>query len=329
MHGTHKSALVAAFYKLKDKVALAGSTKKVEAVENRLPKDVKGALFKPEGAELLAYFQELYESNFRDLVQEANQLGSRLIVLYPPSSFGQDLRRHDLCRTFFKGLAEKYRVDFADLTVAFARYPAETVSLLPQNGHLSRFGNQLVVEELSKHIDRDANRRRTASFDTRPPILGDLLPRENKIWSFAPAMPYLVTVNSQGLRMDHDLAFPKQKPRILCLGDSFTFGPYLANHDTYPGLLQQKYPDKEIINAGICGYTIIDEVSLLKQRAKYCEPDIIILQALDNDLLDFFYFRRQIFARDKGDFKPTPQEEAYFARLWALEAKPVQSSQPE
>ena len=73
----------------------------------------------------------------------------------------------------------------------------------------------------------------------------------------------------------------------------------------------------------------LDEVSLLKQRAKYCEPDIIILQALDNDLLDFFYFRRQIFARDKGDFKPTPQEEAYFARLWALESKPAQSSRPE
>ena len=171
----------------------------MEAVETRLPKDVKGALFKPEGAELLAYFQELYERSFKELVQEANQLDSRLIVLYPPTSLGKDSHRRDLCRTFFRGLAEKYRVDFADLTSAFARYPAETVTLLPQNGHLSRFGNQLMVEELSKYIDRDANLRRTVSFDTRPPMLGDLLPRENKIWLFVPAMPYRVTVNSQGL----------------------------------------------------------------------------------------------------------------------------------
>jgi len=329
MAGNHKSALVGAFYKLKDKVTLAGSTKKVETVEHHLPKGAKGALFNPEGAELLAYFQELYERSFRELVQEADKLGSRLIVLYPSSGFGKDSRSRDLCRSFYKGLAGKYRVDFADVTAAFARYPAETVTLLPQNGHLSRFGNQLVVEELSKFIQGDASRRRVAAFNTRPPLLGDLLPRENKIWMFVPAMPYRVVVNSQGLRMDHDLAFPKKRPRILCLGDSFTFGPYLPGHDTYPGLLQQKYPDKEVINAGICGYTITDEVSLLKQRAKYCEPDIIILQALDNDLLDFFYFRRQIFARDRQDFKPTPQEEEYFARLKALESKSVQASGPQ
>ncbi|MBM4299952.1 MAG: hypothetical protein FJ121_00245 [Deltaproteobacteria bacterium] len=329
VHGNHKSALVAAFHKLQNKVALAVSTKKVEVVENRLPKGAKGALFNPEGAELLAYFQGQYEKSFAELVEETGKLGSRLIVLYPPSNFSKDPRSRDLCQSFFKGLAGKYRVDFADVTAAFARYPAETVTLLPQNGHLSRFGNQVVVEELAKYIQGNASRRRVAAFSTRPPLLGDLLARENKIWLFAPEMPYRVVVNSQGLRMDRDLQFPKTKPRILCLGDSFTFGPYLANHDTYPGLLQQKYPDKEVINAGICGYTIADEVSLLKQRAKYCEPDIIILQVLDNDLMDFFYFRRQVFARDRQDFKPTPQEEEYLARLRALESKPAQASRPQ
>jgi hypothetical protein len=326
VHGNYKSALVAGVYKLKDKVALAGSIKRVETVENRLPKGAKGGLFTPEGAKLLGYFTELYEKSFQELVQETGKLGSRLIVLYLPSNFSKDSRSRDICQAFFKGLAGKYGVDFADLTAAFARYPAEAVTLLPQNGHLSRFGNQVAVEELSKYIQKDAGHRRVAAFHTRPPVLGDLLPQENKIWMFVPGMPYRVIVNSQGLRMDHDLGFPKKKPRILCLGDSFTFGPYLANHDTYPGLLQQKYPDKEVINAGICGYNIIDEVSLLKQRAKYCEPDIIILQVLDNDLLDFFYFKRQVFARDRQDFKPTPQEEAYFAKLRALEAKPAQAS---
>jgi len=59
------------------------------------------------------------------------------------------------------------------------------------------------------------------------------------------------------------------------------------------------------------------------------EPDIIILQVLDNDLMDFFYFRRQIFARDRQDFKPSPQEEKYLAKLWALESKPAQASRPQ
>lgn len=332
VHGNHKSALVAAFDKLKDKVALAGSTKIVETAENRLPKGAKGALFTPEGAELLAYFKELYERSFHELVEETGKLGSRLIVLYPPSNFSKDpriSRVSDLCRSFFNGLAGKYRVDFVDLTEMFAQFPPETVTLLPQNGHLSRFGNKLVVEELSKYLKKYSGYQMQAPFAARPSLLGDLSPKENTIWQFDPLVPYRVVVNSQGLRMDRALQFPKKKPRILCLGDSFTFGPYLPNHDTYPGLLQQKYPDKEVINAGICGYTITDEVSLLKQRAKYCEPDIIILQALDNDLSDFFYFSRQVFARDRQDFKPTPQEEKYFARLRALESKPAQASRPE
>jgi hypothetical protein len=329
VHGPYKSALAAAFHQLRDKVALAGSTKRVETVENRLPKRTKTALFTPEGAELLAYFKGLYERSFQELVQETGKLGSRLIVLYLPSDFGKDSRNRDLYRSFFKDLAGKYRLEFVDLTAPFARYPAETVTFLPQNGHLSRFGNQVVVEELAKYLQKDASPRRVAAFKTRPPVLGDLLPGENKIWLFTPEMPYRVVANSQGLRMDRDLQFPKTKPRLLCLGDSFTFGPFLANHDTYPALLQQKYPDKEVINAGICGYTIPDEVSLLKQRAKYCEPDIIILQVLDNDLVDFFYFKRQVFARDRQDFKATPQEEEYFARLRALESKPAQAALPQ
>lgn len=331
-YGGHKIALVAAYKSLEHRMALAHSRKRVENLEEQLPKGAKGGLFNPEGEQLLAFFMGQYEKSFAELVEETSKLGSRLIVLYPPSNFGKNpqvSRVKDLCHSFFKGLAGKYRVDFVDLTDVFAQFPPETVTLLPQNGHLSRFGNQVVVEELSKYIRGDASRRRVTAFNTRSPLLGDLLPRENKIWLFAPAMPYRVVVNSQGLRMDRDLQFPKKKPRILCLGDSFTFGPYLPNYNTYPGLLQQKYPDKEVINAGICGYNILDEVSLLKQRAKYCEPDIIILQVLDNDLSDFFYFNRQAFARDKQDYKPIPLEKEYFARIRALESKPSPASHPQ
>jgi len=54
----------------------------------------------------------------------------------------------------------------------------------------------------------------------------------------------------------------------------------------------QKYSDKEVINAGVAGYTITDEVSLFVERAKYVEPDITILQVLDNNLHDLLYFKR-------------------------------------
>jgi hypothetical protein len=330
-YGMHKIALVAAYKSLEHRLALAGSQKQVEKVDEQLPKGAKGGLFNLEGEQLLAFFKGQYEKSFAEMVEVTGKLGSRLIVLYPTSNFSKDPRISrigDLCRAFFKGLAGKYQLDFVDMTEVFAQFPSETVTLLPQNGHLSRFGNKLVVAELSKYLQKYPGYQMQAPFATRPALLGDLSSKDNTIWQFDPLMPYRVVVNSQGLRMDHDLQFPKNKPRILCIGDSFTFGPYLPNHDTYPGLLQQKYPDKEVINAGICGYTILDEVSLLKQRAQYCEPDIIILQVLDNDLLDFFYFRRQIFARDKRDYQPTPQEKEYFARLRAPESKPAPASRP-
>jgi hypothetical protein len=45
------------------------------------------------------------------------------------------------------------------------------------------------VEELSKYMQGDAGQWRVAAFQSRPPLLGDLLARENKIWLFVPGMP--------------------------------------------------------------------------------------------------------------------------------------------
>jgi lysophospholipase L1-like esterase len=121
-------------------------------------------------------------------------------------------------------------------------------------------------------------------------------------------MPYQVITNIQGLRMEYDLTFPKQKQRILILGDSFTFGPYLSNHHCYPNLLDKKYSDKEIINAGKAGYTVTDEVSLFMERAKYVEPDITVLQVLENDIEELFYFLKNQYNRKGRTFKPSQEE---------------------
>jgi lysophospholipase L1-like esterase len=315
LYGKHKFVLAGAFYRSQKKVEMVEIEKITEATPKSFRRKAIGGFYKEEGREVLAKFEELYAKSFIQLVEEADRLGSKLIFIYIPTEYVEESPRREICRTFYRELAQKHRVDFLDLTEDFLKDPAETVTLLPFNGHLSRYGNKIVARELAKYIEANSRYRMRTVFADRPAILGDLAPNENKIWDFAPSMPYRVVSNSQGLRMSHDLKFPKEKQRILCLGDSFTFGPYMANHDTFPELLGQKFPDKEVINAGICGWTITDEVSLFRERAKYCEPDIIILQALDNDLSDFFYFYRQQFAREKGDFKPSPVEAKYFKRL--------------
>jgi hypothetical protein len=315
LHGKHKFVLAEAFYKIKQKVVSAKIETKIEAVPKSIREKAVKDLFKVEGREVLAKLKELYEKSFIQLVEEADRLGSKLIIIYIPTEYGDKSTGREICRTFYRELAQKLNVDFLDLTEVFLKIPVDMVTLAPFDGHLSRYGNQIVARELSRYIEVNSQHRIRTVFADRPAILGDLAPNENKIVLLNQPLPYRVVSNSQGLRMSNDLKFPKAKQRILCLGDSFTFGLYLENHDTFPELLGQKFPDKEVINAGICGYTIADEVSLFNQRAKYCEPDIIFLQVLDNDLSDFFCFYREAFARERRDFKPSPVEAEFFKRL--------------
>ena len=115
--------------------------------------------------------------------------------------------------------------------------------------------------------------------------------------------------------MDYNLTFPKKKQKILILGDSYTFGPYLPNYHVYPNLLDKKYSDKEIINAGVAGYTITDESSLFMERAKCVEPDITVLQVLDRDLHDLFYFKRNQFDRNGKVHTPSRLEEEFLINI--------------
>jgi lysophospholipase L1-like esterase len=140
------------------------------------------------------------------------------------------------------------------------------------------------------------------------PVMAYTIVSSAEIWNFVPSMPYRVIVNKQGFRSERDLDIPKKRQRVLCLGDSYTFGPYLPNHDTYPDLLNKLNPDLEVINAGICGFTITDETSLFIERAKYIAPDITILQVVANDITGLFWFMKNEFNRKRFRYGPTPIE---------------------
>ena len=102
---------------------------------------------------------------------------------------------------------------------------------------------------------------------------------------------------------------------MLVLGDSFTFGIFLDNHDAFPNLLDTRFDDKEIVNAGICGYTIPDETALFIERAKYIEPDIVILQVLDSDVPSLFFLKRNIYDRSQEAFEPSKEEIEFLKKL--------------
>ena len=189
---------------------------------------------------------------------------------------------------------------------------------MPEERYLSALGNQLVAGRLSEYLQKFASHRSTLTFDQRPALFGDEKADFDDIHPWDDHMPYILKTNSQGLRMDYDLSFPKTRQRVLVLGDAYTYGPYLENFETFPAILDRRLEHAEVINAGYGGYTISHEVSLYFERAKYAEPDIVILQVLDNDLEGLVYIHENQYDRHGVVREPTLAEESFIKKVHAL-----------
>ena len=100
-----------------------------------------------------------------------------------------------------------------------------------------------------------------------------------------------IEVGPQGFRNPY---VPPKSPgefRILILGDSFTMGDGVEDHETVPFQLQslfaEHYPDRHItvVNGGLNGAGPVQEFGMLVERGLPLEPDAVILQLLPgNDL---------------------------------------------
>jgi lysophospholipase L1-like esterase len=308
-HIVHKEplAIVAAFKTARRSLLLKQAQRSDAATLGEL----RHALFSPVGEKLRQDMYRQYEEYFRTLAEEAENIGTKLIVLYvPQDNSGPDSESVEL-RAFYRSLAEKYNVEYLDVADQLFAHSKQTVYLLPINGHFSRFGNQLVAEALNDYLKKYREARMQHSFSYRPDFFGDQPPGRDEIRYDHPDLPYRLITNSQGLRDTEETAMPKSKQRVLVLGDSYTFGPYLPNADTYPAQLERLDDSREILNAGVAGYTIADEVALFQERAKYTEPDITLLQVLDNDVFGLFFKLRNQYDRQGKVYQPSQLEEEF------------------
>ncbi len=298
--GSESFALEAAVRDLRSALAPVWARRTVHEFELPPAIEIYDALYSSAGERLLESFKSRYEASFSELVEAVSEVDSKLVVLYVPPPFDDEISRrvdrHD--RAFYRRLAEAHDAGFLDATETLAAYPRSDAYLLPHNTHLSRLGNRILAGWLAQQLKRAPYLGYRTSFrsDRRPDLLGDLPPGSRRVWANE-HLPFLVTTNAQGLRMDHDLEFPKRRQRILLLGDSFTFGINLHDVHTYPAILQSLLTECEIVNAGVPGYSIPQEAGLFSERARYVEADVTVLQVLFNDLYGFFYFERSLFAR--------------------------------
>lgn len=119
-----------------------------------------------------------------------------------------------------------------------------------------------------------------------PKLLHRLKPNQR---AFTHSFP--VITNSYGLRNEE---FPlKPRPgvvRILCLGDSLTFGKGVAFTETYPKQLEIMLNASgrgryEVINGGVSAYDTWQEVTYLREDGWEFQPDLVIIGFYGNDIV--------------------------------------------
>ncbi len=122
-------------------------------------------------------------------------------------------------------------------------------------------------------------------------------PNQQKRLLFPGHKPYEATINDLGLRDTGVISSFKNpdeyKQRILCIGDSFTFGLFVDDDKTYPYLLQQELNSTGtlVLNAGIGNTGIKDHWYYLKEKGIQLDPHIVIINFFGNDLDDL---RREV-----------------------------------
>jgi hypothetical protein len=307
IYSDHTFAISGAIERAQRYVGQQKTERNLQRVRSYLPvyQAASEALYMEEGRALRQELEAEYTRHFVDFVRTVEEAGSKLVVLsyfQDEAPFGQ----------FISTLIDRSGVDHVSVAEPLAAYPEERVRLLPHDLHLSRFGNFIVAEVLGAHLKQYSAHRNPRTYQGTPVLLGDMPPKIDNIYNRDSPVPYHVRSNTQGLRMTEDVDVSKQRQRILCIGDSNTFGYGVHTQDTYPALLARQFPQWEVLNAGISGYTISDELGLFRERARYAAPDITVLQVTHNDIIELTAYRKNLTGRATEDHHPSTEEQRFF-----------------
>ena len=139
---------------------------------------------------------------------------------------------------------------------------------------------------------------------------------------FGPEGRVTYRINGDGMRGP---SVSVQKPpgtyRIVCLGDSLTFGEGVKYPDTYPARLRTNlaagWPDRrvEVLNAGVQAYGTVDARVYYELRCGQFQPDVVTIGFFLNDATDGAETIRQNEERTK-EWKLSPL--ANVSRIWEI-----------
>lgn len=92
----------------------------------------------------------------------------------------------------------------------------------------------------------------------------------------APEFDVAVRINAQGFRADREVPDARgARPRLVAVGDSFTFGEGVEGSETYVAQLERG--GVEAVNLGVPGYGVGQALLMLESRGLRFRPDVALL----------------------------------------------------
>ena len=287
-----------------------------------VPEDDKIFEYEDQNSALYAELKSRYKRDFLELKKEIEITGAKMVMVIlrqPESVHERAVLNSKYGIPFIQQCCAEQNVDFYDFSPILNVQDAAKITLAPKDGHFNDKGSVLVASLFEPILKKYADTRCTLTYkdNQRPETFGDLAPHEDRILDGGKDLPYHLVTNAQGLRMDHDVKFPKTKQHVLFMGGSQIYSPFLDNEFIATTLLQKQFPDREIMNSGIIAATIEDYLALWKEKAKYCEPDLVIVQTNGGDVTDYFFTARNHVARTHKPYPPSQVEEAFYKKYLA------------
>jgi hypothetical protein len=138
-----------------------------------------------------------------------------------------------------------------------------------------------------------------------------------------------INTNSASMRGAREFARePGAAPRVVAVGDSYTFGQCVDDAQTFPAQLERLMPGSEVLNLGVMGYGHDQALLRLRRDGLPYRPDVVVLGFHRMDMarnrLGFRDFAKPRFVlRDgrldlRGVPVPEPQQiiDSLQPRLW-------------
>ena len=127
-------------------------------------------------------------------------------------------------------------------------------------------------------------------------------------------------INDEGFR-DKPFSILKKKKRVAIIGDSVIEGFGVEKQDRISDIVAKSFPNMELFNFGMGGYSTFDAFHILKQKVSRYQPEILLIQVCHNDLEHNFNINQALADTDSLKIKaslenPSEHEESTKTSFW-------------